>query len=92
MEFYEFKEVISCYVREAKTKDWRKLLQWIRDNHLSKDEQRRYLWSWPKEDDLYQLGLILKAIRVHRILSIGCGNGLFEWLLQESLSKSRNNN
>lgn len=49
------------------------------------EEKSRYLWAWPSEDSLIFLKNELKAAGVSRILSIGCGSGLLEWIIRESI-------
>lgn len=46
-------------------------------------ERSRYLWAWPTLAAIGELGRALRAYGCERVLSIGCGAGLLEWLLQQ---------
>ncbi|CAH1395372.1 unnamed protein product [Nezara viridula] len=40
-----------------------------------------FLWPKPNKNDLYFISDSMKRLNIERILSIGCGCGLLEWLL-----------
>ncbi|XP_014280628.1 uncharacterized protein [Halyomorpha halys] len=40
-----------------------------------------FLWPKPRKHDLYFIVDSMKILHIERILSIGCGSGLLEWLL-----------
>lgn len=42
------------------------------------------LWVWPSEENLKFINNIVRNNQKEGILSIGCGSGLFEWLLHKS--------
>lgn len=46
-------------------------------------ERSRYLWAWPSMRGLNALGRLLWRNDCHRVLSIGCGAGLLEWMLMQ---------
>lgn len=91
IQLEEFDEVVSSLTRVYETKEWWKLLRYVEHNQVPTEVLRKYLWSWPKVQDLKQLSQTFNNLKVQKILSVGCGNGLLEWLLQESLSKSKEN-
>ncbi|XP_075146755.1 uncharacterized protein LOC142221100 [Haematobia irritans] len=72
------------YLTNDTTKNWRKLLQY--GETLDVEIKRKILWMWPTEKCLWQISKLLRQFNVNCLLSIGCGNGLFEWLLRESLN------
>lgn len=76
------------YLTSDATKNWRRLLKYAET--LDLELKRKLLWMWPTENCLLGIREILKELGITCLLSIGCGNGLFEWLLRESLSKSYN--
>lgn len=75
---------VYCLTQES-TKNWRKLLKY--GNLLKQDTKRKLLWAWPTEKNIWQINKLLRQYDITNILSIGCGNGLFEWILKEALSK-----
>lgn len=66
-------------------KSWQKLLQF--GETLSLDEKRKFLWTWPTSGNIKTLKHILAALKINSILSIGCGSGLLEWIIKESIGK-----
>ncbi|XP_015586654.1 uncharacterized protein LOC107263687 [Cephus cinctus] len=46
-------------------------------------EKYRLLWVWPSLDDLQWIKDIIDGLQLHGIISIGCGSGLLEWLIQK---------
>ncbi|RZC39230.1 uncharacterized protein BDFB_001580 [Asbolus verrucosus] len=64
-----------------KQKDWREVLE------LNKVEcevvTRKLLWVWPSESNLKLIKNTVNEFGLNGVISIGCGCGLFEWLLQE---------
>lgn len=75
---------IYC-LTQGSTKNWRKLLKYGKT--LDVELKRKLLWLWPTEKNLWQINEVLRDYNITNVLSIGCGNGLFEWLLKESISK-----
>lgn len=73
------------YLTSDATKNWRKLLKY--SDSLDLQFKRKILWIWPTETSLWQINKILRDFEINCVLSVGCGSGLFEWLLKESLSK-----
>lgn len=64
------------------TGEWRKMLKLPGTGN--QDEQRRYLWAWPTEQNMKDLKNELDKLGVKSLLSIGCGTGLLEWLINKS--------
>ncbi|XP_055697582.1 uncharacterized protein LOC129798458 [Phlebotomus papatasi] len=62
--------------------DWRTIRQIV--SQVPEDERRKFSWIWPTEECLKSLGRSLEVCGINKILSIGCGSGLFEWIIQES--------
>ncbi|XP_059611739.1 uncharacterized protein LOC132258429 [Phlebotomus argentipes] len=63
-------------------KDWREVLEVVAQ--ASVDERRKFSWIWPSEECVENLQRSLKTCGISCLLSIGCGSGLFEWIIQES--------
>ena len=72
-------ETIYGYV---KNKQWRKLVNYGGNWNLL--DRNQFLWAWPEISDLYFLNGQLKKIGIKHVLSIGCGRGLLEWIINES--------
>lgn len=51
--------------------------------HYERCERSRYLWAWPSLRGIDELGRLLSRNECRRVLSIGCGAGLLEWLLMQ---------
>lgn len=64
------------------THDWKKIIQL--SECYSLNEKSRFLWAWPSENSLHKLKNVLQRNCVQSILSIGCGSGLLEWILEET--------
>ncbi|XP_058449153.1 uncharacterized protein LOC131429120 [Malaya genurostris] len=64
------------------SKDWRKV---INIGQASSFEERvKYLWVWPLEKDLEKIHACFSRFDINRLLSIGCGTGLLEWLIHSA--------
>lgn len=44
----------------------------------------RILWVWPNEEDIRFIQDYILKNGLKGVSSIGCGNGLLEWILQEA--------
>ncbi|XP_012266387.2 uncharacterized protein LOC105692052 [Athalia rosae] len=62
---------------------WRDILDL--QNFKDAFEKHRLLWVWPSLEDLDWLKHIISERNVREIVSIGCGSGLLEWLIQKYL-------
>ena len=82
------REKFQCDVRECvKKKDWRKVLQ-IRQKYEF-DVTSEILWTFPTEYCLNYLKAIWKSFNITNILSVGCGSGLLEFIIKESMGLSQ---
>lgn len=48
------------------------------------EEKSKFLWAWPSLSCLYSIKAILQENGISSILSIGCGSGLLEWIINKS--------
>lgn len=48
------------------------------------------LWVWPSKQNLKFIEKLIRNNGLKGTISIGCGTGLFEWLLQQCSSMSLN--
>lgn len=71
-------------VREFVTKkDWRKILQLSKKYDISVTSE--VLWTFPTEYCLSYLKRVWKSFNITNILSVGCGSGLLEFVIRESI-------
>lgn len=68
-----------------KKKNWKGILDLNPDP--DNEEVQKILWVWPNEANLNFLQKALVRFKVRRIISIGCGCGLLEWIIGEYTSK-----
>lgn len=61
------------------TNDWRKVINLGQE--LTVDARVKFLWAWPLPADLNTIGTCLAEHNISRVLSVGCGTGLLEWLI-----------
>ncbi|XP_055612729.1 uncharacterized protein LOC129759340 [Uranotaenia lowii] len=69
---YEISKSISA-------SNWKEILKL--GQKLSIEDRVKFLWVWPLEQDLENIRQLAKQLGLKRILSIGCGTGLLEWLI-----------
>lgn len=81
MEYNLLPEITSLY----KTNQWQEMLK-LSENGKSED-LRNFMWVWPSQRNLRFIAKKILDNHLDGIMSIGCGCGLFEWILQESTSK-----
>lgn len=73
----------SNYCDGILIQNWR---EWLAiGNSLEVNKRRSLMWIWPTESELLKFGALLETLNIKHILSIGCGNGLFERIIQECL-------
>lgn len=78
------KENFQNDVRECvKKKDWRKILLLCQKNGLTVTSET--LWTFPSEYCLNYLQRLWKSFDITSILSVGCGSGLLEFIMHESI-------
>jgi hypothetical protein len=78
------KENFENEVREyAKKKDWRKIL--LLSQKYSTNVTCEFLWTFPTPTCLNYLKALWKSFHITNILSVGCGSGLLEFVMRESI-------
>lgn len=70
------KTVVDLY----EEKNWKEIIQRYHDH----PERNKLLWVFPSEDNIDFLRKCLVELNCDKILSIGCGSGLLEWILKEA--------
>ncbi|XP_074100927.1 uncharacterized protein LOC141528664 [Cotesia typhae] len=50
------------------------------------DEAQRLMWVWPTFNDLQWIRDLLDNFKYKKIVSVGCGTGLLEWIIQQYLN------
>lgn len=82
LENNNFDEQLNNYVENVNLNEIFKLKSLIKI-----EERSRYLWAWPDNNILKLLKHELQKLSIKRILSVGCGSGLLEWIIQQYCSK-----
>lgn len=72
---------VDLIVSLSKQNKWREILK------LKENDSNNILWAWPNEQNLCFIQKHLYENDCDGVSSIGCGCGLFEWLLQTSTGK-----
>ncbi|XP_077288869.1 uncharacterized protein LOC143913135 [Arctopsyche grandis] len=72
--------IISLY-SERRWKD-------IINNFMDEKDKNKLSWIFPSESNLNFINSTLKECNLNSIISVGCGSGLLEWILKESLDIS----
>lgn len=77
-------------VRECvKKRDWKKVLKL--NQKYGSQLTYEFLWTFPTEFCLSYLQKLWKSYNITNILSIGCGYGLLEFVLRESIGSKKFN-
>ncbi|KOB77591.1 Uncharacterized protein OBRU01_01977, partial [Operophtera brumata] len=61
-------------------KKWKEIGEKFHDH----PDRNKLLWVFPSEKDFQFLAGCVKELRCERMLSIGCGSGLLEWMFTEA--------
>lgn len=68
-----------CELRQQNR--WREIIDL--EKEYKYPERNKISWVWPSLDDLNWLNNVIVKNKLGGIVSIGCGCGLLEWLVQE---------
>lgn len=79
---YELEKIVFDLYRQNK---WKEIIEL--NNNENDFEKHRILWVWPNFDDLDWLKNVINKKNVSEIVSIGCGSGLLEWIIQKHLGE-----
>ncbi|XP_066249053.1 uncharacterized protein [Euwallacea similis] len=63
--------------------DWRSILNLNNEGSLDDFKRRKLLWAWPTEDNLAFLCAFFSRHEITGVMSVGCGCGLLEWIIEE---------
>lgn len=66
--------------------DWENILK-LNENS-NKDTALRILWVWPSIRNLEFIEETIQQNSCNGIISLGCGCGLLEWIIQKSKGKN----
>lgn len=72
----------DCLVNLSSKNDWRGIIE--TGKLFSVTERSKFLWAWPTIESLQWLKQHLNDNHITSILSIGCGCGLLEWLINKT--------
>lgn len=82
----ENKSLEESLTQFVQNNEWQKILQLSESYSL--EETSKYLWAWPTEKCIEFIKLILLEYEITNILSIGCGSGLLEYIIQAATNVS----
>lgn len=85
MENDFLKKIIDLYNRQ----DWKNILKL--NEHSDNETALRILWVWPSIRNLEFIERTIKKHYCKGIISLGCGCGLLEWIIQKSTGKNERN-
>lgn len=72
-------DIINLY----KEKNWKEIIAQYHDH----PERSKVLWVFPTENNFQFLKECLDGAACDKILSVGCGTGLLEWMICEATGK-----
>ncbi|XP_045480899.1 uncharacterized protein LOC123685286 [Harmonia axyridis] len=75
-------ELFSMVQNLYMEKKWKDILKL--NEHSNLPDANRILWVWPNEDDIRFIHESILKNGLKGISSIGCGNGLLEWILEQA--------
>ncbi|XP_017772468.1 PREDICTED: uncharacterized protein LOC108559633 isoform X2 [Nicrophorus vespilloides] len=73
---------IDAVVDLYRAKDWRSIV--LLNEHSNNEAALRLLWVWPSLENVEFIRRTLCESNLSGMISIGCGCGLLEWILQEA--------
>lgn len=85
LQFFLTMDFVDKICQLFEENQWEKVLEIGKDFTL--EIRSKFLWAWPTEQSLDFINHNMKYFGIKRILSIGCGSGLLEWLLKEKSGK-----
>ncbi|XP_063827087.1 uncharacterized protein LOC135076591 [Ostrinia nubilalis] len=72
--------LVNDVVELYKEKKWKDIVEKYHDH----PDRNKLLWVFPSEENLSFLRKHLQRLRCDKVLSIGCGSGLLEWIITEA--------
>lgn len=62
---------------------WKKIIElWDEDETDTDFYGKSFLWIRPSEENLFFIAQAVREENMNEVVSIGCGTGLLEWLIQ----------
>lgn len=74
---------VSSIVELYRKGDWRSIVH----SYHTNPARNKVLWVFPSEDNFEFIKNILADLNCNQVLSIGCGSGLLEWMLNQAIGK-----
>lgn len=79
--------VLNTLIEFHKNNQWKNILNYKRNCPVKNFDWAKLLWAWPDETSLYFIKRNCRKFKLKCVTSIGCGTGLFEYLLQQCTGK-----
>lgn len=75
-------EFLETVLYHYKQNDWQNILKL--NEHSDNQTALKLLWVWPSIENLDFVKKTIEYNNCHGIISLGCGCGLLEWIIQKS--------
>ncbi|KAM3956309.1 uncharacterized protein ACR2FA_009761 [Aphomia sociella] len=72
--------LVNSVVDLYKERKWREIVEKCHDH----PDRNKLLWVFPSAKNLDFMSECMRELKCDRVLSIGCGSGLLEWILTEA--------
>ncbi|KAJ8724613.1 hypothetical protein PYW08_016087 [Mythimna loreyi] len=73
-------DIVAAITDLYKDSNWKEIVHRYHDH----PERNKLLWVYPSENDFSFVKKCLQELQCDRIVSIGCGTGLLEWMITEA--------
>lgn len=81
---------LSTVLELYRDNKWKEILKL--NEHSDNPNALKLLWVWPSEKNLNFIRTVLKEHDLDGIISVGCGCGLLEWIINKSTGEYHKKN
>lgn len=78
-------EFLSKVINLHKLNDWQNILKL--NEYSNNQYARKILWVWPSLPNLNFIKTAIEKNCCTGIISLGCGSGLLEWIIEQSTGR-----
>lgn len=76
-------DIVSSITDLYKENNWKEIIHKYHDH----PDRNKLLWVYPSEENFEFMKKCLNNLCCSRILSVGCGSGLLEWIITQATGK-----
>lgn len=76
-------DLVSSITDLYKENNWKEIVHKYHDH----PDRNKLLWVYPSEENFEFIKKSLVELKCDRIVSVGCGSGLLEWMITEATGK-----